>query len=340
MKVSVIIPTYNCAPYLPDAIFSVLQQTHNNFEIIVIDDGSTDNTEEIIQPFLDRVEYIKQENHGVSVARNTGMKRATGDFIAFLDADDMWFPQKLAVQLNIFINHPDIAGVFSDFSLCNKHGDITHERFVTRNYHIFNYYKYTWEKILPNRETVVVTKNGHDTSVSLFHGDVFRSLYIGNFINTSSTILKREVLNTIGYFTPERRTQEDYEYWLKIAQKYNLAYLDTPLLRSRRRPHQLTSKSEIFDIVQQSLEVIETIGVNNVSRLGKNLVARRLTDKYQKLALVHLSQGNSKGARECIRKCIKWKPFSYKNIVFLTLSYIPSTFTNTAYRFLKGNSQQ
>jgi len=335
MKVSVIIPSYNCAPYLPDAISSVLQQSYKNLEIIIVDDGSTDNTEKTVETFLGRIEYIKQVNQGVSAARNTGMKMATGDLVAFLDADDTWFPEKIAVQLEIFNRHPDIAGIFSDFALCDKNGKVTHEGFVTREYHIFNYYKYTWERIFPNHEKVTLTTNGNSTPFSVFYGDVFQSLYVGNFIKTSSFIIKREVPGTVGYFTPERRTQEDYEYWLKIASRYSFAYIDSPLLCTRRRPNQLTSKSEIFDIVNQSLEVIETIGINNIGRLGKDIVARRLTDKYQKLALIHISRGNPKDARECVRKCIKWRPFHPRNIFLLLLSCIPSKITETVYKFLK-----
>jgi glycosyltransferase involved in cell wall biosynthesis len=336
MKVSVIIPSYNCGPYLSNAISSVLQQTYKNFEIIVVDDGSTDNTGNIIEPFVDRIKFIKQVNLGVSAARNTGLKEATGDLIAFLDADDTWFPDKIAVQLNIINKHPDIIGIFSDFALCDKDGKMIHKRFVTRNYHIFNYYKYTWERIFPDHETVTFENDLDGTAFSVFYGDIFKSLYIGNFINTSSIVLKHEVLKTVGYFTPERRTQEDYEYWLKIASKYSFAYVDTPLLCTRRRPNQLTSKSEIFDIINQSLSIIENIGLNNIDRLGKDIVSRRLTDKYHKLALVHISRGNNKDARKYIRKSMKWNLFNYKSFFLLLLSFIPSTITGKVYRLLKN----
>jgi glycosyltransferase involved in cell wall biosynthesis len=340
MKVSVIIPSYNCAPYLSDAISSVINQTYINLEIIIVDDGSTDNTAEVIAPFRNNIKYLKQENQGVSAARNAGMRRATGDLIAFLDADDIWFPDKIAIQLDIFNRNPEIAGVFSDFGRCDKDGNQTEERFVTREYHIFNYYKYTWSQIFPNHNELTLEVNGTNTPLSMYHGNVFNNLYVGNFIKTSTFIIKREVMNTAGYFTPERRTQEDYEYWLKIASKFQLAYIDVPLMCTRRRPNQLTSKTEILDIVYQSLDVIETVGLKNINKLGKSVVYRRLTDKYRKLALVHISRGNSAKARECLKNSIKWRPFEPQNIFLLILSYIPSKLVEGTYKLLKRNYDQ
>ena len=99
LRVSVVIPTYNCASFLVEALESVIAQTRSADEIIVVNDGSTDETEEVLQPYADRILLLGQENRGVSVARNNGIARATGDWVAFLDADDVWKPQKLGQQL-------------------------------------------------------------------------------------------------------------------------------------------------------------------------------------------------------------------------------------------------
>ena len=97
--VSIIIPTYNCARYLPEAVNSALGQTCNSLEVIIIDDGSADETQEVLKPYSDRILYLYQANKGVSAARNRGIAMAQGEFIAFLDADDVWLPEKLEKQL-------------------------------------------------------------------------------------------------------------------------------------------------------------------------------------------------------------------------------------------------
>jgi glycosyltransferase involved in cell wall biosynthesis len=109
----------------------------------------------------------------VSAARFTGMQQTTGDVIAFLEADDIWFPDKIALQLEILNLYSDIAEVFSDFALCDKNGNQTEKRFVTREYHIFNYYKYSWDRIFPDRETVTTKSSSTNTPLSVYHGNVF-----------------------------------------------------------------------------------------------------------------------------------------------------------------------
>lgn len=122
-EVSVIIPSYNCDRYLPEAVASVLQQTYSDWEILIIDDGSTDNTQQVIQPYAsDRLRYVYQPNQGVSAARNHGIHLAQGVFIAFLDADDFFFPEKLAAQLDVFAQHPDLGIVHSGWRRVNAQG--------------------------------------------------------------------------------------------------------------------------------------------------------------------------------------------------------------------------
>ena len=121
-KVSVIIPTYNNAQYLNDAIASVLNQTYTNYEIIVIDDGSSDHTSEIVEKYQDKISYIYQENQGVSAARNKGISLAKGEFIAFLDADDLFMAHKLEKQVEVFEQQPELGIVNSGFRLIRADG--------------------------------------------------------------------------------------------------------------------------------------------------------------------------------------------------------------------------
>ncbi|MDJ0555185.1 MAG: glycosyltransferase [Microcoleaceae cyanobacterium MO_207.B10] len=122
-RVSVIIATYNNAHYILEAIASVLNQTYTSYEIIVIDDGSTDNTRQVLEPYLDKIRYVYQENQGVSHARNLGLEMARGEFIAFLDADDFFLSDKLAKQVSIFDARPSLGIVHSGWRLVNEKGE-------------------------------------------------------------------------------------------------------------------------------------------------------------------------------------------------------------------------
>lgn len=122
-RVSVIIATYNNAHYIVEAIASIFNQTYRSYEIIVIDDGSTDNTRQVLEPYLDKIRYLYQENKGVSHARNLGLEMARGEFISFLDADDFFLPDKLAKQVAVFDAHPSLGIVHSGWRLVNEKGE-------------------------------------------------------------------------------------------------------------------------------------------------------------------------------------------------------------------------
>ncbi len=122
-RVSIVIPTYNCDRYIGQAIESVLRQTYSSYEIIVIDDGSQDKTQEILQPFAQQIQSVYQSNQGVSVARNHGIKLAQGELITFLDADDLFFPDKLAAQVAVFDRQPELGIVHSGWRRVNQQGE-------------------------------------------------------------------------------------------------------------------------------------------------------------------------------------------------------------------------
>ena len=123
-RVSVIIPTYNCDRFLPEAIDSVLMQTYQDYEIIVIDDGSTDQTCQVLEFYQNKIRYFYQENQGSAVARNLGIKQAQGEFIAFLDADDFWIlPEKLAEQVNCFEQQPSLGSVHTGWRIVDGGGE-------------------------------------------------------------------------------------------------------------------------------------------------------------------------------------------------------------------------
>jgi len=310
--ISVIIPAYNCESYLHRAIESVLAQRDVQTEIIVINDGSTDDTDRIVRSYGDAIRYIQQTNQGVAVARNRGMEVASGDYIAFLDADDTWFPDKLSMQLELLEKHPDHIGVFSNFTIVDCDQNVLFENGIENDYAIFKTEHKTPDELLGPRE------NG------IRAGNMFGSLYLGNFINTCSVFLRKSVIQNLDGFDPTLATQEDYDYWLRLSQLAPLLYIDKPLLTRCRRPGQLTAPSQRLRIARDVFHVVTRHASDAEMVLGQQVVNIRIKKKYHSLALNLLSEKKATEAREALFQCMKRTSTDTKTLLLLLWSLIPS----------------
>jgi glycosyltransferase involved in cell wall biosynthesis len=204
--VSVVIPAYNAEKFIARAIDCVLSQTHQPNEIIIVDDGSTDGTAKIIQQYGQKICYIYQKNAGAASARNTGIKAAKYDWIAFLDADDQWQPEKLQLQIELLRRNPDLT-------------------WATCNYIIHTY--------PDNRETMAWPAQ---KATSLLSGKEYLNSYIvaitaGMGWNPASMIVSRQVLEQAGLFSTGMRYVEDLDMWLSIAYRHpQIGYVNQPLV--------------------------------------------------------------------------------------------------------------
>jgi len=196
--VSVVIPAFNSEQYIAECINSVLTQTYQNFEIIIIDDGSSDNTVNIVSAYKnDKIRLFHQKNSGSGAARNHGVKQASGTWIAFIDADDIWLPDKLQKQLELCSNQ-----VWSHTDLFFL-GDI--------------YPKHT-------KTTELTSKHS---------GYILKNLLVENSIGTSSVIIDKDIFQEFGGFNTGLRALQDWDLWLRVAEKYEICYLDEPLVYYR-----------------------------------------------------------------------------------------------------------
>lgn len=190
--VSVIIPAYKAAPYIEETIRAVQAQTHSDWELIVVNDGSPDDQSRIIEPLAqadDRITYLHQENSGVSVARNTGFAHSKGDFVAFLDADDTWLPQNLEKKLAHFAQDPELGLVHSDLAVMDGSSHLTGE-----------------------------TKSGKE-------GHILDDLlaWDGTCVPTPSSILvRRTVVEQVGGFDPALSNAADQEFFFRVANAYKI----------------------------------------------------------------------------------------------------------------------
>ena len=195
MKISVIIPTYNRKKTLARAIQSVINQSLSPFEILIIDDGSNDGTEEWVKENFQNIKYIYQNNHGVSSARNIGIENAYGDWVAFLDSDDEWLPNKLYKQVKAIDSNPEVK-FFHTNEIWIRNGVRVNQMKKHKKYG-----GYIFEKCL----------------------DICR-------VSPSSVLIQKEVFDNIGVFDESLRVCEDYDLWLRITSKYPVVFLDEPLI--------------------------------------------------------------------------------------------------------------
>ena len=195
--VSVIIPAYNAESFIVDTVNSALNQTYKDLEVIVVDDGSKDGTLAALQPFGDRIRVHRQANGGVSKARNTGVSLSTGEWVAFLDADDLWLPEKIARQLAC----PGTPMVYTDRLNIGARGD------------------------LPELQSLATPMHGGDVFVAL--------LREGNFITNTSVMIRRDLFEQLGGFSSRFNGTEDWDLWIRVAERHPIGFVPEPLVKYR-----------------------------------------------------------------------------------------------------------
>ena len=266
--VSVIIVVYNGEKYIEDAIKSVLNQTYKNIELIVADDGSTDSTREIVKKYKDIV-YVYQENKGEGSARNLGIEASKGEYLAFLDADDLYTNDKIEKQLNILLNNDDIDVVYNDLKV------------VDENLNFLN---------------ILKSEGVYDKRQDLLANIIYRQVIQGPIC----MMMRRKCIEGIKWSEKLIYTV-DYEYIMKLAFKYNFKYLEEPLYIYRRHGHNLSNKHN--NTVEEEIKIVKELGIDNI----KNIIVATSFDKLQKdmlLAKIYIKIREYTMAKNILNKII------------------------------------
>ena len=231
--VSVIIPTCNRAAYLEAAVRSVLAQTHRPAEVIIVDDGSTDGTAELCMSFPEPVQYIRQENAGVSAARNRGIRNAKGEYVALLDSDDVWHATKLETQLAALREFPEAQWCTCACNVIDDHGAPLRPGDGLRQvFPVFDSLGLSPEELFQSRLerfTVQAAAAAH----TVFVGDAFELLFHGNFVLPSAAVLHRRVIDRVGLFDEAFRKAEETEFFHRVAARFPTAMVMSPLVDYR-----------------------------------------------------------------------------------------------------------
>lgn len=257
-NVSVIIPTYNREVLIIETIHSVLCQTYKDFEIIVVDDGSIDNTQKVIKDIGDsRVKYIFENHRGVPAAtRNTGIRNAQGQYIAFVDSDDLWLPDKLERQLFVMEKFSDIALVYAQ--------------------------AVSWSEGVISREPLPKPSLAKS-------GFIFRDLFLRNFIPSLTVMVRKKIFDTVGYFDedPDLIAAEDYDLWLRTARIARVYFM--PEIVAKYRIHSGNISANIENYISQSLAIVNKFRKNGW--VEKDLVKDRSSNIYLDATIASYKRG-------------------------------------------------
>lgn len=273
-KVSVIIPTYNHAQYIVETIQSVLKQSFRDFELIVVNDGSSDQTENILKPYIDAglIHYLRQENQGVAIARNNGLSLAVGEYIAFLDDDDLWPSDKLAWQVN-FLDHSDAVliggGCYSD--------------------------AYNDPDVLADG----------DAAKQLQDHDLFRR---NPFSSPGQTLLRRSAMDQVGGFDAEIWGADDLDLWMRLLSAGTLFISKKPALFYRLHEHNASSDAmkmatNLEKVFKKNLKLFPVAKQTELERLGYRFLFRYCGRRMIWKAMEHLLGGKLREAHPTIRYC-------------------------------------
>lgn len=302
-RVSVIVPSYNCARYLGRAIDSASEQTYKDYEIVLVDDGSTDDTKDVAMRYGKKVTYLYQQNQGLSAARNQGISKASGELLAYLDADDMWYPEKLERQVAFLDAHQECGIVHSEMSIINEQDEVLHVRFY------------------------------EETQRSVPQGYCLRQLLMRCHIQPVTVVERRNVFDLVGGFEKQLLVAQDYLHWIMIAAEGQaIGYLVEPLGKYRwragslieNRPRLLEDYVRICDILLHEKPIASRHGAECA-----DILRARSYKVQRELAYLDRIQGRNESAKRRLASLIKKRPSQFELYVDLLKAYLPTSLFST-----------
>lgn len=326
--VSVIIPTHDRAAVITRAVDSVLAQEGAELEVIVVDDGSTDDTRQVVQSRYGddaRVTYLFQEQAGVAGARNTGLARARGDLVAFLDSDDVWRPGKLALQLACLKRVPEAGMIWSEMTSMDPGGDPIPGSSLRS---IFTF-RVGFEELFSQRLALSEVAGGGDgvTDGTLYWGDIYDGIVVGNLVLPSAAILTRERLQAVGGYDETLAVSgEDFDFFLRTCRAGPVAFVDVPtVLKQADRPDALTHPSRRLHLARNYVTTMEGALAQDAGRIRLAPAVVRSARAYGHawVGQAYLESGDAPAARRHLRLSLRLRPTSLKTYLLLALALAP-----------------
>ncbi len=285
-KVCVIVPAYNSAAYTLETVESILAQTYTDFELIVVDDGSTDHTREALKPYLDRIRYIYKENGGACSARNLGIRESRSTYVACLDCDDLWLPEKLAHSVKILDDNPQAAFVFSDCYTIDSEGKPV------------GLLKYTFDL-----------------------QDAYKGLMVKNFVPAPTVVMRRSCLEQVGLFDEHIFIPADWDLWLRLAKQFPICYIDQAL--SQYRTASNYTLRHIEKSLNENLYVLDKLFQDKtLTRRDKRLSMWNILFTH---SMMYRNISDLKNARRILFMTMKRCPFVWRTYIHFLFSLLGTT---------------
>ena len=290
--VSVIIPAYNSAAYLKEAIDSVLAQSLSDYEILVVDDGSTDDTGGILNGYGAKIRVLRQDHRGVAAARNHGIRETQGEIVAFLDADDLWYPQKLEKQVAVFRSRSDVAMVFTGHDVLDERG---------------------------KRDS----KRGRDKRARLLAGNLVRNIFMSSGVATPTVAVRRSVFDAVGPFDEELEMAEDDNLWMRIASRLPVELVDEPLATIRLHRTSMTRDlANLLTSVEAHVRAMQDRYPDVWAEL-RDLVPAKLALFHFAMGKQYLASRQHDLARRSFGEGLRLRPWALRYRVYHWICYLP-----------------
>jgi glycosyltransferase involved in cell wall biosynthesis len=345
--VSIVVPSYNRAYCVGRAIDSVRAQSHQNWELLLVDDGSSDNTAELMASQYGsdpRVRYIYQSNAGVSAARNAAINVARGDFIAFLDSDDAWKPWKLSVQLACFRAFPQVGMVWTEFEAVDLAGNVLNPRYLRTMYGAYRFYPTPESLFSGSRElsSIAGPEFDCDLSARAYVGNIYTAMLRGNLVHTSTVMLSRQRMNEVKAFDVGLAISgEDYDFHFRTCKGGSVCFADIP-----STIYQLEYEDRLTKYTRQLAEnFLRTVEKAIARETGTNqfpasMVREVLSDAHGWIAEELFAAKDYAGVRSHALSSLRFRIAQPKLISLLAMSLVPRAITESLLQVYRGLRKQ
>ena len=330
--VSVVIPSYNRAHVVGEAIKSVLGQSHDAVEVVLVDDGSTDETPDRIKRDWgndSRVRYFRKENGGPSTARNFGFKEARGAYVALLDSDDTWQPWKLSVQIGCMEKYRQVGMTWTDMAMIDPSGAVADPNYLRHMYTAYRWF--TNDQLFPESyplREIAPDFAGAVGDARFRIGQIFSNMIMGNLVHTSTVVLRRERLDQIkGFDESLGYPGEDYDFHLRTCREGPVGLIDVPAIRYQQgMADRLTARKYQFKLAQNLLRTLEPVIQHERDKiqLPEKMLRQKLAEAHAWFAYENLERGDSDVSRKHYLQSLRywpWQPEVLKPFTFAALPF-------------------